>query len=275
MKKYSSPRNDGGIVFGFVILIIGVLLLLKKVGIFVPTWVLTWPMILIAIGVFTLIKHEFKSLFGAFMLFLGSYFLLKNEFGLDFALDRYIFPVALIVLGIYLITKKKKEQDLIRDIQAKWQINQKKSHDGTYAEEVKENNSGTESSFASGSKSNGGNAFNSSFSDQVNIDAILSGINKRIITKNLKGGKLTAAFGGIDLDLSQSDLQAPATIQVDVIFGGLKIIVPPHWDIRTEVSNIAAGVEDKRMYRDTAIDPEKVLILKGTVLFGGLEIKSF
>ncbi|WP_296701752.1 DUF5668 domain-containing protein [Algoriphagus sp.] len=275
MKRYSSPRNDGGIVFGFIILAIGVLLLLKKVGIFIPAWVLTWPMILIVIGVFTLIKHEFKSLFGAFILALGSYFLLKNEFDLDFGLDRYILPVALIVLGVYLITKKKKEQDLIRDIQAKWQVNQKKNPDGTYAEEVKSEPTSSDSSFASGSKSNLGNMSGSSFSDTLNIDAILSGVNKRIMSKNLKGGKLTAAFGGIDLDLTQADIQGSVTIQVDVIFGGMKLIVPSHWDIRTEVSNIAAGIDDKRIYRETAIDPDKVLILKGTVLFGGLEIKSY
>jgi predicted membrane protein len=275
MKKYSSPRNDGGIVFGFVILVIGLLLLLKKVGIFIPSWVLTWPMILIVIGVFTLIKHEFKSLFGAFLLALGSYFLLKREFDLDFGIDAYIFPTALIILGIYLITKKKKEQDLIRDIQAKWQVNQKRNPDGTYAEEVKSESTNSDSSFASGSRSNIGNMSGSSFSDTLNIDAILSGVNKRIMSKNLRGGKLTAAFGGIDLDLTQADIQGTVTLQIDVIFGGMKLIVPPHWDIRTEVSNIAAGIEDKRTYRETAIDPDKVLILKGTVLFGGLEIRSF
>ena len=278
MTKYSSPRNDGGIVFGFVILGIGVLLLLKKIGIFIPTWVLTWPMILIAIGLFTLIKHEFKSLFGAFILFLGTYFLLKNEFHLAFSLDRYIFPVGLIVLGIYLITKKKKEQDLIRNIKADWQNSRKSKVDQPIGGETNESDSSSSStssfssSTASGAASNMGGT---SFADTLNIDAILSGVNKRILSKNLKGGKLTAAFGGIDLDLTQADIQGPITIQVDVIFGGMKILVPPHWDIRTEVSNIAAGIEDKRIYRDTAIDPEKVVILKGTVLFGGLEIKSF
>lgn len=275
MKNYSSPRNDGGIIFGFVILIIGVLLLLKKVGIFIPSWVLTWPMILIVIGVFTLIKHEFRSLFGGFMLFLGSYFLLRNEFGFSLALDRYIFPIALIVLGVYLITKKKKEQDLIRDIQAKWQVNQKKSTLGTSNEEVVEDPSDPKTDTGTGAKSSFGNMSGTSFSDTLNIDAILSGVNKRILTKNLKGGKLTAAFGGIDLDLTQADIQGPVTIQVDVIFGGMKLVVPPHWDVRSEVSNIAAGIDDKRVYRDSMIDPEKVLILKGTVLFGGLEIKSY
>lgn len=275
MKRYSSPRNDGGFVFGFVILIIGVLLLLKKIGFFVPSWVLTWPMILIVIGVFTLIKHEFKSLFGGFMLFLGSYFLLRNEFGFNMTLDRYIFPIALIVLGVYLITKKKKEQDLIRDIQAKWQVNQKKGTMDTSAEEVIEDPSDPSTDTGKGAKSNIGNMSGTSFSDTLNIDAILSGVNKRILSKNLKGGKLTAAFGGIDLDLTQADIQGPVTIQVDVIFGGMKLVVPPHWDVRSEVSNIAAGIDDKRVYRDSAIDPEKVLILKGTVLFGGLEIKSY
>ena len=275
MKNYSSPRNDGGIIFGFVILIIGVLLLLKKVGIFIPSWVLTWPMILIAIGLFTLIKHEFKSLFGGFMLFLGSYFLLRNEFGFSLALDRYIFPIALIVLGVYLITKKKKEQDLIRDIQAKWQVNQKKSTLGASNEEVVEDPSDPKTDSGTGAISSFGNMSGASFSDTLNIDAILSGVNKRILTKNLKGGKLTAAFGGIDLDLTQADIQGPVTIQVDVIFGGMKLVVPPHWDVRSEVSNIAAGIDDKRVYRDSMIDPEKVLILKGTVLFGGLEIKSY
>jgi predicted membrane protein len=275
MKRHYSSQNDGGIVFGFVILGIGILLLLKKIGIFVPSWVLTWPMILIVIGIFTLIKHEFKSLFGVFMLFLGSYFLLRNEFNMDFALDRYIFPVALIVLGVYLITKKKKEKDLIRDIQAKWQVNQKSNTMGTSAEEVIEDPSDPSTDTGKDTKSNFGNMSGNSFSDTLNIDAILSGVNKRILSKNLKGGKLTAAFGGIDLDLTQADIQGPVTVQVDVIFGGMKLVVPPHWDVRAEVSNIAAGIEDKRIYRESAIDPNKVLILKGTVLFGGLEIKSY
>lgn len=209
------------------------------------------------------------------MLFLGSYFLLRNEFNMDFALDRYIFPVALIVLGVYLITKKKKEKDLIRDIQAKWQVNQKSNTMGTSAEEVIEDPSDPSTDTGKDTKSNFGNMSGNSFSDTLNIDAILSGVNKRILSKNLKGGKLTAAFGGIDLDLTQADIQGPVTVQVDVIFGGMKLVVPPHWDVRAEVSNIAAGIEDKRIYRESAIDPNKVLILKGTVLFGGLEIKSY
>jgi predicted membrane protein len=95
------------------------------------------------------------------------------------------------------------------------------------------------------------------------------------MSKNFQGGKLTAAFGGVDIDLTQADFTGMATLQVDIIFGGMKLIIPPHWDVRVEVSNIAAGVEDKRLSRISEVDPEKVLLIRGTVFFGGLEIKSY
>jgi hypothetical protein len=82
-------------------------------------------------------------------------------------------------------------------------------------------------------------------------------------------------MGGIDLDLTQADISGAVYLQIDVIFGGVKLIVPPHWQIQTEVTNIAAGIEDKRLYRQSEVDPSKVLIIRGTILFGGLEIKSF
>ena len=95
------------------------------------------------------------------------------------------------------------------------------------------------------------------------------------MSKNFQGGKVTAAFGGADIDLTQVDFNGVITIQIDIIFGGVKMIIPPHWDLRTEVTNIAAGLEDKRYFRENVVDPSKVIILKGTILFGCLEIKSF
>ena len=123
MSKYKKQNNDGNIAFGFIILGIGVILLLKKLGIFIPGWVLTWPMILIAIGTFAVIKHEFKSFFGFVLLFLGAYFLLRNEFDFDFGLSQFIWPVGLISLGIYLITQRNRENRVIEEIRNNWQNN--------------------------------------------------------------------------------------------------------------------------------------------------------
>ncbi|TDQ16311.1 hypothetical protein DFQ04_2428 [Algoriphagus boseongensis] len=277
MRNQRRLNNDGNIAFGFIILGIGVILLLKKMGIFIPGWVLTWPMILIVIGVFTLIKHEFRSFFGAVMLFLGSYFLLRNEFDLDFGLGQYVWPLGLIALGIYLITQKKKENKILEEVRKNWETNRKSS--SSFSSSSSATVEDAKIMDDSGSTLGGDTGFTrttgTSFADRLNIDAIFSGVNRKVMSKNFQGGKITAAFGGADLDLTQVDFNGVITIQVDIIFGGVKMIVPPHWDIRTEVTNIAAGLEDKRFFREGGVDPTKVVVLKGTILFGGLEIKSF
>lgn len=278
MSTYKTKNNDGSIAFGFIILGIGVVLLLRKMGIFIPGWILSWPMILIVIGTFSLVKHEFRSFFGAVMLFLGSYFLLRNEFGFDFGLGQYVWPMGLIVLGLYLIFQKRRENQVLDDIRKNWESKNKSGFSSSYnkTEDAKIVDEST-SQFQSGTGAGEGftRTTGTSFADRLNIDAIFSGVNRRMMSKNFQGGKITAAFGGADIDLTQSDFEGVVTIQVDIIFGGVKMIVPPHWDIRTEVSNIAAGIEDKRFFREGGVDPSKVIILKGTILFGGLEIKSF
>lgn len=275
MSKYKKQNNDGNIAFGFIILGIGVILLLKKLGIFIPGWVLTWPMILIAIGTFAVIKHEFKSFFGFVVLFLGAYFLLRNEFDFDFGLTQFIWPIGLISLGIYLITQRNRENRVIEEIRNNWQNNKSSgAFKSSGVEDAKVVSEETENATSSGD-TGFTRATGTSFTDKLNIDAIFSGVNRKMISKNFQGGKITTAFGGVEVDLTSADFSGVVTIQVDVIFGGVKMIVPPHWDIRTEVSNIAAGLEDKRFFRDGGVDPSKVVILKGTILFGGLEIKSY
>ncbi|GAA0878945.1 DUF5668 domain-containing protein [Algoriphagus jejuensis] len=281
MSKFRKPNNDGNIAFGFIILGIGVILLLRKLGVFIPGWVLTWPMILIVIGVFAVIKHEFKSFFGFVMLFIGSYFLLRNEFDLDFGIGQFVWPLGLITLGVYLILHKRNENRVLDEIRNNWEhkFKEPKSKVDTFSSKVEDAKIVDETGSSQSSASDEGSGYTrttgTSFNDRLNIDAIFSGVNRRLMTKDFQGGKITAAFGGVDLDLSQADFSGVVTIQVDIIFGGVKLIVPPHWDIRTEVSNIAAGLEDKRFFRDGGVDTSKVVVLKGTILFGGLEIKSY
>lgn len=277
MANYSKPNSssDGGLIFGFIILGLGVLLLLRKLGIFFPGWLLSWPMILIAIGLVVSIKHQFRSLFGGIMLFLGVYFLLDREFAFDFGIERYILPIGLIILGIYLITQKQKEKRIMENVQDQIRNKSFKSTDSASSGESSAEGFADSSSTGTSQKPPISGVSGTSFSDRINIDAVFSGVNKRVLSKNFQGGKLTAAFGGVDLDLTQADFSGLINLQVDVIFGGMKIIVPPHWDVRVEVTNVAAGVEDKRIYRQSEVDPDKVLVLRGTVFFGGLEIKSF
>ena len=53
-------------------------------------------------------------------------------------------------------------------------------------------------------------------------------------------------------------------------------MVPPNWEVRSESVAVFAGIEDKRnLLPGSRFDPNKVLIIKGTSVFGGIEIKSF
>ncbi len=281
MNHFKKPNNDGSIAFGFIILGIGVVLLLRKIGVFVPGWLLTWPMILIVIGTFAVIKHEFKSFFGFVMLFIGAYFLMRNEFDFDFGISQYVWPLGLIILGVYLILHKRKENQVLDDIRNNWEKGLKGSKPkvAPFSSSVEEakvvDEAGATDTGTSGDGGGFTRATGTSFGDRLNIDAIFSGVTRKVMSKNFQGGKITAAFGGADIEMTQVDFTGVVTIQLDIIFGGVKLIVPPHWDIRTEMSNIAAGLEDKRFFREAGVDPSKVLILKGTILFGGLEIKSY
>ena len=280
MNNYTKPRNDGSIAFGVIILGIGIILLFRRLGLYIPGWVLTWPMILIALGTYTLISQQFKSFFGSVVLFIGVYFLLKREFDLDLGIDQYIWPVGLIALGIYLITQKKKEHKAMDDIRKNWEATRKKktqssNPETTESAEVVEDASPSQQGSSKAPDSGFVRATGTAFMDRINESVIFSAVNHKLMTKDFQGGKATVIFGGLDLDLTQVDFTGVVTLDLEVGFGGVKLLAPPHWDVRTEVSNIAAGLEDKRMFREGGVDTNKVLILKGTLLFSGLEIKSF
>jgi hypothetical protein len=53
------------------------------------------------------------------------------------------------------------------------------------------------------------------------------------------------------------------------------MLVPSNWAIKSEVVTIFGGIEDKRRMQAITEAPEKTLFLKGTVIFGGIDIKSF
>ncbi len=95
-----------------------------------------------------------------------------------------------------------------------------------------------------------------------------------IVSKEFKGGEINTVFGGNDIDFSQADFSGTAALEINVVFGGVKLIVPSHWKIQSDVTAAFGSVEDKR--RDIGQAAEnKTLVLKGSVAFGGIEIKSY
>ena len=104
---------------------------------------------------------------------------------------------------------------------------------------------------------------------------IFGGTKKNVLSKDFKGGDVVNVFGGTELNLTQADIKGTAVLELTTIFGGTKLIVPSNWSIKSEAVTIFGGIEDKRQLPATQEAPEKLLLLRGTVLFGGIDIKSF
>jgi len=112
--------------------------------------------------------------------------------------------------------------------------------------------------------------------NQLDEVAIFGGGKRKIMTQDFRGGSVISIFGGAEIDLTESTLaDGNNAIEMLSIFGGTKLIVPVEWNVKIEVVSIFAGFNDKRSDRpDYRYDQQKVLYIRGFVLFAGGEIRS-
>ncbi len=76
----NRPNQHGKKVLGSAILLIGLVLLAKQMGVQFPKWLLSWPMILIVIGIASGIKQQFKTNGWIIMVLVGAVFLAERIF---------------------------------------------------------------------------------------------------------------------------------------------------------------------------------------------------
>lgn len=101
--------------------------------------------------------------------------------------------------------------------------------------------------------------------------AILTGIDRRITSSDFRRGEATAILGGIDIDLREATMQGnEATLDLTTIMGGVDIRVPRDWTVINHLTALLAGVDDHTV----STGSNKRLILEGTVIMGGFDIKN-
>lgn len=101
------PNEKRNVITGGLILItLGVLIFISKTTSY--HFGQTWPILLIVIGIGTLI-YRLRAIEGWFIATVGVIFLIIELKGFDlYKYSQYILPVILIVLGIYVILKRRK-----------------------------------------------------------------------------------------------------------------------------------------------------------------------
>jgi predicted membrane protein len=113
--------------------------------------------------------------------------------------------------------------------------------------------------------------------DYIDYVHVFSGGQRQIVSDNFRGGKITAVFGGSEIDLTKAKLvPGVSEIEIACVFGGTTIIVPDDWNVKIEVVPVLGGFGDSRKLNPGRIvDTTRQLVIKGAVVFGGGEIKSF
>jgi predicted membrane protein len=243
--------RSGGIWTGLFILLIGVAALVKATNPDLPNWLFSWQTFLIALGFFSGVKRGFRGGAWFILMLVGGAFLLPEVYP-DISIRRYIWPSVLILVGGFLILRPRRYPY--------WHKadTEKKTSGSSGIEDAKVVDENIDSK-----------------EDFVQSTSIFGSTKKNIISKNFKGGDLVSIFGGNELDLSRADFTGTATIELIIIFGGTKLIIPSNWTIQSDAAVIFGGIEDKRALPATTGGTEKILILKGTVMFGGVDIKSY
>ena len=251
----SSNQKSGKALVGLILLGLGFILLLRTLDIFfIPSWIFSWPVFLIIIGIFIGKRQGFNRPSAFMPIVIGVIFLI-NKILPDEHLGRFFWPLLIIGFGAWMISGRKEKTPF------------------EFFEWDKEKNGG----FNTNSDSNEAQtAFETAnfLGDRINSVSIFGGIKKNIVSKNFQGGDIVNFFGGSEINLMQADIKGRVKIEVVQVFGGTKIIVPANWIVQSEMLAIFGGIEDKRPPQLNTI-PDKILIIEGTSIFGGIDIKSF
>jgi len=234
-----SQQQKNNLALGSLLILAGIVVLLIKFMVLpdvISDVIFSWPMLLIVIGLISRSKSQKNT--GNLLILIGIIFLIPRT-GIipGWSIDKY-WPVFLIVLGIYLLFRHfQKTQENSTPFT---HFHERGSVDGEFIQE----------------------------------GAFFGGSEKSIISKKLKGGRVQCMFGGVELNMTNAEIDGPeAVIDLYIAFGGVEIIVPPTWIVKAEITPVLGGFSDKRYIKPTENAP--VLIIRGTVIFGGCEVKSY
>lgn len=258
-ENKDTHHGNSRIWVALVLVAVGGGLLMREMGVDLPLWLFTWQMLLIVIGVFIGFNHGFRGGGWAILILIGGIFLI-DDFVPGFSFRRFTWPFVFISIGLIMLMRPRRHQHNWhwKDMEQKWK---QKDYWKRYKEPASPSPEGTsKQDYAS--------------EDYFDSTSVFGGVKKVILSKNFRGGDITCFMGGCEIDLTRADIQGRAAIDVTQIFGGTKLIVPSHWQIKTDMTALFGNIEDKRQ---GPADPnsDKILTIQGTSIFGGIEIRSY
>ncbi|HLS30635.1 MAG TPA: DUF5668 domain-containing protein [Flavobacteriaceae bacterium] len=238
-ENWHKQKRLSHVAIGILVIVAGLLVLFRQMGLYIPSWILSWKMLLVAGGFVLLIKHNFKNTAGYIMVGVGVVFLIR-DLGFTWVNSNLFWPIVIIGIGIAILARSV--------------FSSSSSTSKTYKAAFKDVDS----------------------EDVIHVESIFGGVTKNIVSKNFRGGLVSLVFAGAKINLMRVDLEEEAVIDITCVFSGTKLIIPSGWKVKSEVSTIFGGLDDKRPIMPAEMTEEsKTLVLRGDCIFGGIEISSY
>lgn len=234
-KKNSTDKRFW---LGGLLIIIGAIFLFNSFEIIdfqFARIIFSWSFFFLIIGIFIIVNTE-KKVLGGILAGIGFIFLIPKIFPQVHYDGTIVIAILLISLGAYIIFKQKNKNSE-NVIDELGQVNK----------------------------------------DVIDDVAIFGGGTRIVTSDNFRGGNITSVFGGSEIHLKGCKL-AEGTNYIDILalFGGTTLIVPNNWNIVMNVTAIFGGFSNKSIKDpNVPIDLNKTLIIKGLVIFGGGEVKTY
>ena len=234
------------IVFGTIVFAAGITLLGFNTG-YLPkdmkSIVFSWQSLLVAIGFINIFDRKSWP-FGLVLMLVGGVYLTSLTHQLPFDFHAVFWPVLLIGMGLMIVLKRTFGWKSRKECGGRRWKNETSS-----------------STLAEG---------------KINESNVFGGSKRNIVEENFKGGRIENVFGGSELDFRNSKLaEGEHILEITSVFGGITMIVPSDWNIAIEMENVMGGFVDKRRTLQLDQNNRSKLIIKGSSVFGGGEIKSY
>ena len=239
-------RFPSGLSWSLAIIAIGVIFLLDQMGIVSAHYVFQffWPAILIFFGVEGLVFSSGPGRFWGSFLTLAGIVLLLSNFGYLHIRWSMFWPLAIILWGLWILSRSLGGSS---SWGPKW---------------VRPLSIGVEPGFASDSP-------------DLHADTVFSTANRRITSKNFRGGKLAAVFGELKIDLTEAEIEGDeAVIHLDAVFGAVEIRVPIAWVVVSRGAAVFGEYSDRTVHAQPSGPGAKRLVVKGGAVFGSVVIKN-
>jgi len=106
----NPDKLNGKVMAGIIIIIVGGILLIDNLNLFfVPDWLISWPMFLVAYGLYLGGKHNFRKPIWAWLVIIGFACLITDNVNDS---DRVVWPLAIIGVGAWMVMRHNKRANV-------------------------------------------------------------------------------------------------------------------------------------------------------------------